>query len=84
MAEDGAGLHAGNGAADEMQIRAADGAGGQANDGIGGLLDFGFAHLIEANIADAVEYYCFQGKSPQAFLGEHRGVPPAGHGRNVV
>src|SRR6185437_5252914 len=59
MAQNRSRRHARNCAAYQVQIRAADCAGGQMNDGIVIILDTRLSHIIEANIANSVEYKRF-------------------------
>src|SRR3569623_1929113 len=59
MAEYGARLNAGHGAAHEVQISAADRARGEADGGVRKMFDTRFRHLLQSDIADAVEYDCF-------------------------
>src|SRR5690606_9307047 len=59
VAQDGARLDALHGAADEVQVGAADGAGSQADDGIGLVLQGRLRHVVQPDIADAVEYNRF-------------------------
>lgn len=61
VAEHGAGLHAGDRAAHEVQIGAADGGRGDADDGVRGLLDARLGHIAQTDVADAVEHDGFHG-----------------------
>jgi hypothetical protein len=55
VSEDGARLHAGDGASHEMQIRAADCRCGDADYSVGGLLNLPLGHILEADIADVMK-----------------------------
>ncbi len=70
MAQDGAGLHAGEGAAHEMQVGAADCRGRQADDRVGRLLHLGVRDVVEAYVADAVPNDCFHGLGSFAVAAE--------------
>src|SRR5439155_24318571 len=53
---------AGQGAADHVQVGAADGAGGEADDGVGVVLNLRLLDVVEPDVADAVEDDCFHGR----------------------
>src|SRR6185437_11881169 len=63
MSEDGARFHAGQRAANHVQIRPANGTGGEMNDGISRLLDLGFRHIVDTNIPHPMKYDGFHGLS---------------------
>src|SRR6185369_3772799 len=52
VAEDRPRLHAGEGAADEVEVGPADGAPGEAHDGVGRLLDLRLGHVLDADVPD--------------------------------
>ena len=54
MAEDVAAFHRGNDAAIDVQIGAADGAGGHLDDGVARMLDFRIRNFLAADVAFAV------------------------------
>jgi hypothetical protein len=64
MAKDLALLHAGEGAADEMELRAANRAGSEAHDRILRVLDRGFGNILDADVADGVENDGFHNELP--------------------
>ena len=55
--EDRPRLHPRHGAAHEVQVGAADGAGGQAHDRVGRLADLRLGDVVEADVADVVEHH---------------------------
>jgi hypothetical protein len=59
VSEDRAGLHAGQGAANHVQVRTADGARRQAHDRVRRLLDLRLFHIVEPDVADPVKNDCF-------------------------
>ena len=61
MPEDRAGLHAGHGSPDHVQVGAADRAGGQPHDRVGGLLDLGLGNAVEPDIPDGVKNHGIHG-----------------------
>ena len=54
VAEDVALFHRGHDAIEQMQIRAADGAGGDLDDGVSTVLDLGIRHRVASNVVLAV------------------------------
>ncbi len=61
MAQNTALLHAGNGAANKVEIGAADGSRGDADDGVIRLLNLWLGDIFQADVAHGVEDYCFHG-----------------------
>ncbi len=62
MPKNGAGLHAAEGAAHEVQIRPANGRGGDAHNGVGRGFDLGVGYVFEAYVADIVIDHSFHGR----------------------
>jgi hypothetical protein len=60
MPEDAAFFHSRKRAANEVQIRAADGACSNSNDRIGGLFELWVCDGLESNIANALKNDCFR------------------------
>src|SRR6185295_17605703 len=54
VAEDVAAFHRGHDPVKQMQVRAADGAGGNLDDGIASMLDLGIRHGVASNVVLAV------------------------------
>jgi hypothetical protein len=65
MAEDPAFLHAAEGAADEVQVGAADCRGGQPDDRVGRLFDLRIRDILNADIADPAPNHCLHVEPPK-------------------
>jgi hypothetical protein len=65
MADDVARLHLRDKAAVNMQVRAADRAGGHLDDGVLRMLDLGIGDFFAANVGFAVPGECFHVNAPE-------------------
>ena len=88
MAEDVALFHRGHDAVEQMQVRAADGAGRHLDDGIASVLDLGIRHGLAANVVLAVPGQRLHRKSPPLMrssdkLSKGKSVPMLGGTTNA-